>query len=83
MTFVCGLTFSGECIGEFLHAATNVPSKEDCLKICTDFEGCQWFTFIESSLTCLVMADCETLDETCEDCVSAEVRCEEEGNYVY
>ena len=73
---------SGECIGEYLHAETSVPSKEDCLHICQSFEDCKWFTFAESISTCLLMADCEDLDATCTDCVSGESRCqdEEEGN---
>ena len=60
-----------------MHAEIDVPSKEDCLKICKEFKGCNWFTYIQSSLSCLLMADCQTLDETCLDCISGESRCSE------
>ena len=63
-----------------MHVDTSVKSHEDCLRVCKDFKGCKWFTFINSSLTCLVMADCKTLDETCQDCVSGEFNCEIEDD---
>jgi hypothetical protein len=70
-------------MGQFLHAEIDVTSKESCLHICKDYEGCNWFTFIQSSLSCLLLADCKTLDESCQDCVSGESRCEEteEGKF--
>ncbi len=70
----------GECLGEYLHTEIDVPSKEVCLNICKEFEGCNWFTFIESALSCLLMANCQTLDETCQDCISGESRCQETGD---
>jgi len=69
------LKISGECIGQFLHAEIDVPSQEDCLNICKEFQRCNWFTYIQSSLSCLLFSDCQTLDETCLDCISGESRC--------
>ncbi len=64
-----------------MHVEVNIPAKEDCLKSCQEAEGCNWFTYFSSSLTCIHMVDCQTLDETCTDCISGESSCkEEEGN---
>ena len=68
----------GECIGDFMHAVEEIPSKEDCLNICKDTKHCKWFTYTKSLSTCLLMASCQTLDETCQDCTSGEYRCLEE-----
>jgi hypothetical protein len=75
----------GECIGNRLHVAEEIPSQEDCLNVCQQTENCKWFTFIQTSQTCLLFTDCETLDETCAECTSGQSRCqvEEEGSFCF
>ena len=68
---------TGECIGEFLHAQEDVALEEDCLKVCKETRGCKWFTHVKNISTCLLMSDCDQLDETCLDCASGEERCQE------
>ena len=65
----------GECLGTFLHVEVEIATGDECLKICKDTDGCNWFTHDQRSSTCLLMADCENLDETCKECVSGESRC--------
>ena len=51
----------------------------DCLRTCKGTKGCNWFTFLPSSKVCILLSDCSSLDESCEDeCLSGEARCEEE-----
>jgi hypothetical protein len=69
---------TGECIGEFLHAQEDVALEEDCLKVCKETRGCKWFTHVKNISTCLLMSDCDQLDETCLDCTSGEERCQED-----
>jgi hypothetical protein len=70
----------GKCIGTLVQFEENVANKETCLKTCQETEGCKWFTYAQSYSGCLLMADCGTLDESCTDCTSGEVKCEE-GKY--
>ena len=39
------------------------------------------FTFTSDKKTCLLLTDCEVLDEICDECISGESRCKfgEEG----
>ena len=66
-------------MGNLQHTEEDVDSKEDCLSLCKITEGCNWFTHIQSSSVCLLLTDCQTLDELCDDCISGEVTCEEEA----
>jgi hypothetical protein len=38
------------------------------------------FTFQSASSNCLLFVDCPALDETCDDCISGEKVCQEEGS---
>ena len=51
------------------------PSREDCLDSCKRNTNCQWFTYDLTTKICLLMASCDTVDESCEDCFSGEARC--------
>ena len=37
----------------------------------------QWKVAIQLNSSCILMADCETLDETCTVCISGESKCEQ------
>ena len=69
------LVHAGECIGLFLHVEVGISSPEECLQICKETKGCKWFTHDQSLSSCLLMADCNKLDETCTDCISGESSC--------
>ena len=60
-----------------IHFVENVTSQEICLEICQETEGCKWFTYASSYYGCQLMADCETLDESCKECLSGEVTCDQ------
>ncbi len=66
-------------MGNLQHTEEDVDTKEECLKLCKTTEGCKWFTHIQSSSVCLLLTDCQTLDESCDDCFSGEVTCDEEA----
>ncbi len=66
-------------MGNLQHTEEDVDTKEECLGLCKTTDGCSWFTHIQSSSVCLLMTDCQTLDESCDDCISGEVTCEEEA----
>ena len=68
-----------------MHNEVDVQSQEDCLKLCQNFEECNWFTFLKGSSSCFLMAACQSIDESCQDCTSGESRCQEpeEGKLFY
>ena len=72
--------FLGKCKGTVLHFEEDVSSQYLCLRICQKTDKCTWFTFIESLSGCLLLADCDILDETCSDCISGESICKEDSN---
>ena len=78
--FTFYLYFLGKCKGTVLHFEEDVSSQNLCLRICQKTDKCTWFTFIESLSGCLLLADCEILDETCSDCISGESICKEDSN---
>ena len=73
----------GLCVGNLVQFEEKCDSYEQCLNLCKESQGCRWFTFasLESSnkSECILLNDCNTLDETCEKCLSGERRCENKG----
>ena len=48
-------------------------------------KGCNWFTYFPNSFVCILLSNCQTLDESSEGGLSGEAGCEEEfqpGVYV-
>ena len=67
-------------MGTILRIEQNVKSKETCLHLCQSADRCKWFTYMKALSACLLMLDCQTIDETCADCISGEKLCQEEGS---
>jgi len=65
----------GECVGTIDHFE-KTESKEDCLNLCKTTLGCRWFTFWEPSSPCFLFKNCPTFDDSCDNCVSGESRCQ-------
>ena len=64
----------GNCQGIALHSE-QTATDEDCLQLCDLTLGCRWFTFFTSGSECVLLQNCPTIDESCEDCISGERRC--------
>ncbi len=47
-----------------------LASAEDCLDLCYDTEGCQWMTYFGDTGFCVLLEDCQDLDE-CAECTVA------------
>ena len=83
---------SGQCEGGQVVHITNANNNEECWQACQDFDSlmtsqnvkkalpCNWLTFNKEHGDCSLQYDCPTLDETCEDCVTAERICEGDNN---
>jgi len=66
----------GKCIGDLLSYENDVPTKEDCLKLCKNETACKWVTFHQAESVCMLLKQCNTLDESDEnDFLTAERRC--------
>jgi len=66
----------GKCVGDFLLLEIDVPTKEDCLQLCTNETKCHWVTFHQPEAICMLLEECTILDDIDEQYfVSAERRC--------
>jgi len=54
----------GKCIGDLLSYEKDVPTKEDCLQLCKNETTCRWVTFHQAESVCLLLDQCDTLDDT-------------------
>ena len=79
---ICWVT--GQCQGGLLIHVTEATDKFHCQNKCQTFtevnqentqSSCYWFTHNAEYGDCSLYYDCPTLDETCENCVSAEKNC--------
>jgi hypothetical protein len=48
---------------------------DDCLDHCQKDPECTWFSHDSSTSICVLMIDCNALDDTCQTCISGEHRC--------
>ena len=56
--------------------AKSTEDAENCLELCKNISGCQWFTFVSYENLCKILSYCDELDaENCLDCISGEVNC--------
>ena len=56
--------------------STDTESASDCLELCKDVAGCEWFTFFERAGECLLTSSCGLVDYSCEgDCVYGKKSC--------
>lgn len=64
---------SGECQGEYQDYDYS-KTQEQCLKLCKDTMGCNWFTFDQG--VCFLYENCPHINENCTTCISGQVECE-------
>ena len=66
-----------------IHAegASNV---EDCQYACTNFIGCNFYSFDPATMQCLMFDTCQSVDETtCPDCISGSPGCENNADGIH
>ena len=56
-----------------------VGDASECRNICNSVVGCTFYTWRESSLRCLVLSSCSSIDEMCEDCITGNMCDEDHG----
>lgn len=73
---------NGLCIGNSFHVEEG-QALNGCVNICKNTPRCRWFSFVEpgqsTKSSCILLHDCNTLDETLKGCVSGERRCKTDG----
>ena len=72
----------GLCQGIIIHIE-DAGSTVECQDACTNFNGCNFYSYDPATTNCLMFDTCPTLDDTlCPDCISGSPGCEnnEEGN---
>ncbi len=47
----------------------------ECLEACRSDDNCLWFTHDSDGNVCLAFQDCDTLDASCDTCLSSEPQC--------
>ena len=68
----------GYCFGTHI-ASMETSTAEDCLRMCKQTAGCEWFTFHSTDGVCSLTADCQWVDETCgTSCVHGPKECTQE-----
>ncbi len=66
----------GECTQSLFVGQYSAVDAQECLDICKDHEGCQYFTYFGQDDTCVNFANCEVLDDKdCEECYSGNRTC--------
>jgi len=94
LTATAACNVPGKCIGSYID---KVPSSsfDDCLKKCESSEGldkdgdghresyCTWVSYDPDTNMCRLLNGCPDIEEeSCDNCVSANVRCSLPGMYV-
>ncbi len=73
----------GRCVGVLIGESSGLDETE-CLEACRSDDSCLWFTHDSDGNVCLAFQDCETLDTSCDTCLSSEPQCspydEDTGN---
>ena len=65
----------GECSEGEIAGKTKSDSIDDCLKACKDNTLCKWFTFYTDFRTCFFYGNCQGINESCENCITAQEEC--------
>jgi len=71
----CWLT--GKCQGEAF-STNSTQTSEECLGLCQEEAGCNWFTFDDRKKSCFLFGQCPDLDG-CDYCVSGNSQCNVES----
>jgi len=71
----------GSCIGAFAHGS-QVTSMEECKLLCEETTGnpflpdCQYYSYDTATSFCEAFQNCEGLDDSCDNCISASINCD-------
>jgi len=68
---------TGKCIGTLLSVEENIPLISQCHQLCKEQKYCKWISYNSVESACNLLEDCFNLDETDEEYLSAERRCDE------
>ncbi|QQP55139.1 Uncharacterized protein FKW44_008235, partial [Caligus rogercresseyi] len=49
-------------------------SKEACQRLCSQAQGCRWYTYLPHSKICIALKECTRFRE-CKDCITSQVEC--------
>ncbi len=55
-------------------------SPDACNEACFNTVICQYYTYSPESTDCLLYNSCQISEDVCEDCLTSEVACSDEGN---
>ena len=55
-------------------------SPDACNEACFNTAICQYYTYSPDSTDCLLYNSCQISEDVCEDCLTSEVACSDEGN---
>ena len=47
----------------------------NCLRTCKSNPVCEWFTYTESAMSCVMYSDCPAIDDSCPDCHTGQKAC--------
>ena len=76
-----GCFVDGECSGGVIVGNSQAANSNDCLLDCKDNPDCHYFTFLGDIPACLLYDTCPELSTSdCEECVSGDVACEDNGD---
>ncbi len=72
----------GNCQGILIDEGTTTDGNS-CLHHCKANDDCLWFTFNPADDSCLLLENCQVIDDNCINCLSGQRQCSgrEEGNY--
>ena len=70
----------GKCVNSSLVGLESVQNENECLKKCHDNGSCKWFTYFSGDRQCLEFSNCNSLDASCQDCVTGQSECYDSGS---
>ncbi len=75
---------AGNCQGTPIDEESTADGNS-CLDLCKANSDCLWFTFNPADESCLLLEDCQDIDDSCIDCLSGQRQCsaQKEGKKLF
>ncbi len=70
-----GCFVHGECVESPYVEDWAVTSAQECLELCQQFDGCEYFTYLGLEDYCLGFSACVELGQDCQECYSGNASC--------
>ncbi len=71
-----GCFVQGQCQESIFLDQDLADDAYQCLSFCQATEDCSYFTYFTDTTACVAFLDCNTFDQSCDNCVSGQVDCE-------